>query len=534
MSEDPANSPIPAAVLAPSGGPAHRAAPADHPVVRERDPPAARAEPAVRDDRAAAGRWFLLAVAVYFLLQTLTRISLSDSLDMDEAEAVLWFQEARLGYGTQPPLYAWLQWLMFSVFGVNILALAALKNAMLFATYAAMFQLARPMLGTLGAMAVAASLLLFPEIGFESHRDRTHSVLLITMASLTLWSYFAVVRQPSPARFALLGLVVALGLQSKYNFAMIVVGLAGASLLVAEHRRAVWTSRLWIAVAVAVVCLAPHGLWLVQHLDAATSGTVQKMQEGYRGGAYLSNLASGAGSLLVALSAALALPALVFGLACRAHLRRAALDWRSPDTRFFAALYLILASLMSALLLSGEISNIKVRWIMPLVFSMPLALFVAWPALARPEVHARILRISAVLALVLLLSFQLRFHLGPAFGRHTTAHYPYAQLAAEIERRFPAVGHVVVPDLRVAGNLLFHRPAVRPLILDRLLSGSEPLEGEALIVMPGGNDDGWLQRVRAGLPASELRQSGRLLLPYREPGRGVVAVDYAHFVPRTP
>jgi hypothetical protein len=65
---------------------------------------------------------------------------------------------------------------MFSVFGVSLFALAALKNLLLFITYFGMFHMSRPMIGMSGAIAASASLILFPSIGWESHVDRTHSV----------------------------------------------------------------------------------------------------------------------------------------------------------------------------------------------------------------------------------------------------------------------------------------------------------------------------------------------------------------------
>src|SRR5690606_3921831 len=103
------------------------------------------------------------------------------------AEQALVSQRLRLGYGTQPPLYSWLQWILFQVFGLNLFALSALKNLLLFSTYASLFFLARPLIGNGPAMAASASLLLFPQIAWESQRDLTHSVLLTALACATLW-----------------------------------------------------------------------------------------------------------------------------------------------------------------------------------------------------------------------------------------------------------------------------------------------------------------------------------------------------------
>ena len=131
---------------------------------------------------------FVLVLALYFLAHLLIRLNLSDSLDLDEAEQAFEFQQLRMGYGTQPPLYNWLQWVSFSIFGLNLFGLALLKSLCLFGIYFFMFLTARPLLGSMGAMAVSASLLLLPQIGWEAQRDLTQSALLTTIASTSLYA----------------------------------------------------------------------------------------------------------------------------------------------------------------------------------------------------------------------------------------------------------------------------------------------------------------------------------------------------------
>src|SRR5437868_3512212 len=56
----------------------------------------------------AGGRAFAL-LGCYFLLQTLFRTLVSDSAELDESEQLLWAQAWQWGYGSDPPLYTWLQ-----------------------------------------------------------------------------------------------------------------------------------------------------------------------------------------------------------------------------------------------------------------------------------------------------------------------------------------------------------------------------------------------------------------------------------------
>jgi 4-amino-4-deoxy-L-arabinose transferase-like glycosyltransferase len=464
-----------------------------------------------RDQSAAI---FFLVLAAYFVLQIVIRVSMPDSLEIDEAEQAFVFQQLRPGYGSQPPLYAWLQWLMFSIFGVNLFALAALKNLLLFGTYFGMFRLARPLIGVTGAIAASASLILLPSISWESHVDRTHSVLLTFLACATLWCYFALLRHPTTERYALFGLLVGLGLQSKYNFAVFIAGLASASLLSPRHRQTLWNRKAWLSVAIALLCLLPHGLWLANHSDAASSSTLYKLSKDDDDAGYLRDVARGMGNTLVAALAFITPLWLVYAFICRRDFRNAGGDRKNPDARFFARLYLAFLAWMMLLLLSGEVSTIQSRWMQPLLFSLPLAFFLLMPGLAQAVIFKRILTVCVVVAMIIPLALALRFHIGPALGKHGHLHHPYPELSCVLARRFPQAHTVIANDMLVAGNLYFQRPSVRTLLLDDTLTGAEPVQGDVLLVLRAGTQAGWLQRFFAGYPFSTLRQRGRLGLRY--------------------
>ena len=343
-----------------------------------------------------AGSRFLLLLAAYFLVHVVLRVTSPAVLDLDESEAVLSFQHVQLGYGSQPPLYFWLQWLVFSLFGVNLFALSVLKNLLLLCTYMAMFYTARSLLGMRGAIIVASSLVLFPQLGWESQRDLTHSVLVTCVAALTLWCYVGLLRQRSKLRYALLGLLLGLGLQSKYNFAVFAFGLAAASLLVREHRQTVWNRHRWITLAILLLTFAPHGLWLLEHLDAATGATRAKMH-GHDAG-YASNVARGLGSMASAALLFVTPVWIVYGWIYWRHRNEAQARLDPPQARFFLWFYGAVFACVTALVLSGELASIKGRWMQPMLFLSPLAFFVNFPGLVQRAVCRNILWTAGVFA----------------------------------------------------------------------------------------------------------------------------------------
>ncbi|MGV3652724.1 MAG: glycosyltransferase family 39 protein [Noviherbaspirillum sp.] len=476
--------------------------------------------------QARSGRIFLALLAGYFLLQIVIRLSLSDSLDLDEAEQALVSQRLQLGYGTQPPLYSWIQWVLFQVFGLNLFALSALKNLLLFSTYACMFFMARPLVGQGAAIAASASLLLFPQIAWESQRDLTHSVLMTGLACATLWCYFALLRRPVWGRYILFGFLVGLGLQSKYNYAMFAAGLAAASLLVEEHRRLLWNRRMLAAAGIALLCILPHGLWVLGHMDAAAGGTLDKMRDGAQRAGYLSSVATGLSSMLLA-ALAFATPFwLVYGF----------LGWRGrgqerqerhPQAGFFLVLYAAFFLLMTLLVLSGEVGKIKDRWMQPLLFSLPLACFMLWPALSRPQALRRILQVTAGVAIIILLALPGRVLLGPALGKHVRAHHPYPELSAELDRRFPEARTLVAGERLTGGNLYFQQPARHTLLLKEALAARPVLHGDVLLVVRTGTETGWLERFRQAYPDAAMQRQGRIALPYRYGSDDTMSFDYA-------
>lgn len=470
-------------------------------------------------DEQRAGMRFLLVLAIYFLLQVVLRVTSPAVLDLDEAEAILSFPHLQAGYGNQPPLYFWLQWLMFSAFGINLVALSVQKNLLLFCTYLAMFHTARLLIGMNAAIIAAASLILLPQLGWESQRDLTHSVLATCMAALTLWCYADLLRHRSRWRHALFGLLVGLGLQSKYNFAVFALGLLAASLLVREHRRAVWTRDAWLALAVAALSLAPHALWLFNHLDVATGATLEKMHG--RGGDYAGRVGRGFGNMVGA-TMLFATPLwIVYGWIWwrRRGQARARLD--TPVARFILWFYLAAFACITVLVLSGELARIKSRWMQPILFLMPLAFLVLFPSLARRTMRRIILWAAGVCAILILAGMLARGYL----DKDTRA--PFGALSAQLMLRFPQADTVVANDLTVAGNLYLHHPAWTVMLLPKVLQSRPALRGELLLIGSGGQPDHGVDRFLDAYPSGVVRRRGRLAIGTPQDRQGAIAVEYA-------
>jgi 4-amino-4-deoxy-L-arabinose transferase-like glycosyltransferase len=483
------------------------------------DAPLAEAHGAARPWQALASRP-LLALLAYCLAYLAIRLVVQGALERDEAEIVYLTQQLRLGYGTQPPLYAWLQWLSFEAFGINRFSLLLPKELALAMTCVGIFQAARPLIGRGGALAVSASLALFPQVVWEALRIQTHSVLMTAIAAVTLWMYFALLRRPSLARYVGFGVLCGLGLQTKYNYGVFLAAIACASLLVRAHRQVLWNRRVWAAVLPALLLVLPHAAWIAQNPGLAFEGTVRKMQDGAIHAPYLVRAGEGVLEVLSGIISFVALPALVYAAVCWRRRRlwrgRAEYDRHAPASRFFACFYSVCLLFLATLALTGEVGTIKERWMIPLLFSLPLGLFVMVPALAREEIHADIRRIAVFVALCLLALLPLRLVLGPAFGKVMTQHHPYPQLAAAVERQCPLARTVVTESLLTAGNLRFDRPELHTVLLEDAQRERIPIAGPAALVTHAGEAPASLAAFHTLYPGIRLDRRAYLSLPLED------------------
>jgi 4-amino-4-deoxy-L-arabinose transferase-like glycosyltransferase len=350
----------------------------------------------------AAGPWVLLLVG-YLTLQVLVRLAAGEALELDEAEQVLWAQQLALGYGTQPPLYTWLQRGVFEVLGVSVLSLALLKNGLLALTYLFTFAAARRLMPTPLAALASASMLLIPQIGWESQRDLTHSVVCTTLAAATWWAVVALRERATPSRFALLGVALGLGVLGKYSFAAFALAVGIALATAASTRVLVFQRGMLLALLVAGLVVAPHAVWLAANLAQATGGTLSKMGATSTLG-WAPGVARGLGSL--ALTVIAFLTPLWIVLAAL-FVRR---GWRDgivpgPACGLFRRHLAAVAALLVAMVLAGAVTQFKDRWLQPFLFIAPVAFFACAPHLLhhpRLPLLRRVLAVWAVLLLALM------------------------------------------------------------------------------------------------------------------------------------
>ena len=388
---------------------------------------------------------------VYFGLQTLIRTWLSGTVDLDESEQLILTQKFSWGYGSQPPLYTWIQMFFFKLCGVSVLGLALLKNLLLFCIYLFTYLNVRfvtrsHVCGVLGAV----SLLFIPQVSWESQRDLTHSVLATAWVTVTLFVFLRL-RKDSWLDYGLFGICAGLGILSKYNYLAFLFGLTLAALSVERFRLLISNRRLMFSMIVALVILSPHLKWAMENqgLLSTTAYKFRPQTEHH----FFAEVRTGFANLFVAVlfhvGPILGIFLVVF--------RSVSFDKRVVEKNEYARLFLrkyglILAGLILVILIF-RITGFKDRWFEPIFISVPLLVF----AVARSQVnatHAKAILVLGSVVIVLVLGIiPGRILLAEKIGRTQLLNAPYLAMKEDLAKVIPSTTLVVAENKWVGGNL---------------------------------------------------------------------------------
>lgn len=440
----------------------------------------------------------VLAVATcYFFLNASTQWLVSPTADLDQAQQLLLSQDREWGYGAQPPLYTWIVHFLFSMTGPRLGVLMSLKALLLSMLMLGAYQMTR-VLGLVGSRQWFALLgfAFIPQIVWEAQRDLTHSVLATVMGIWTLWTFLRLRQSPGIRVYALLGVLIALGVMSKYNYLIFLSALLITGLVTPAYRPRVWTFGMLFSLLLAVALLLPHLAWIISHQEIATASAHKfKM-----GGAYSVGGLGSLGAALLAFSAPLLLAA---GLS--RNKGAAPLDL-TEEQRFLGRLLgVVILSLALSVVLSGA-TNVKDRWLQPLLFFLPL--FIASVLTVKVRVFGAM---AAVLLTLVALILPGRTLLAEWTGKTSRPNLPYAEIFMGIHKETGNPALVVSDDELLAGNARLAFPESRIEMVrtpGELHQVAQRAAGkDVLFVSEGTPEKHWFTRLalRPELAGSSLR-----------------------------
>lgn len=405
---------------------------------------------------------FLLLLTCYFTLHILLRVTLSDSLDYDEAEQALLGQWLLAGYTEQPPLYSWIQYAFFQLFGHNAFSVSLLKNSLLLFTYIFVYFSSREILkDDRKAILATCSLLLIPQIGWESQRDMTHTTLVVCAASATLLQSLRLVRKQSLTNYALLGVCLAVGVLGKANFVLFIATLFLTLITFPEGRKLLFSPKMLLAIFILFLATGNYFYWMFNNQDIVFSAThkFKRAADNYQFAGVVSLFYKS----LLFLSPMWILCLLVFPAILRGN------DTFSDEPDFhqqFIKRYIfIFFAVLLLVILAFKVTYVKDRWLQPLLFAAPIFFFAR---LAADKLTARryriYLKITATCAVIIYLAFTVRVVGGSLTHHFCRMNYPFTVMAEDLQKNgFPG-GLIISNNRFLAGNLRLKFPGSTALI----------------------------------------------------------------------
>lgn len=421
-------------------------------------------------------RWGPLLIVGYFALQALGRTLVSPALELDEAEQVLATQQLALGYGPQPPLYTWLQLIVFRLLGEGVPALTVLKNALLALTVWGALQIARR-LGAVPPVALLAALSLFlvPPFAWEAQRDLSHSVLALATTTGAVLAFLGLLARGHLLDHLLFGIAVAACVLAKYNAVILPMALILAALPLPACRAKIATGRFAIAALAALVLVLPHGLWAASHpADVLADAHKFSPAAGSGPGRGLLTLA---GAILGVVSPALVVLALALIGPARRHLTSFG---RSLELSLLIRALGLALALVTLLVALFDVSQVKERWLLPTLFLAPVIISVDLGSRLGPARVRALTLLAGGLALLVLVMLIARAPLGPRLGDPNRLNFPITTIANQI--RADGIPDLILSASRdLGGNLRLAFPST-PVVVPVLVRPPVPAAGCWLLV----------------------------------------------------
>ena len=212
---------------------------------------------------ARPGRAFAAFLALHAAVWTALPSLLYPNLPLDLIEALMYGREWQLGYDKLPPLPWWLVEVAYRLAGHDF-AYYLLAQIAVAGGFAFVYFMARPLVGGVGALVAVLIVDGLHYLNYTSAKFN-HDVVQLPFWALAGFALHRALRGRRNADWLLLGLAVGLSLWAKYFVLVLALPMAVFVLTDRDARKNLATPGPYIAIAAALVTMAPHLVWLVQH-----------------------------------------------------------------------------------------------------------------------------------------------------------------------------------------------------------------------------------------------------------------------------
>jgi 4-amino-4-deoxy-L-arabinose transferase-like glycosyltransferase len=415
---------------------------------------------------------FVVLLLAYLVAHLVLRVTLSPVVTIDDAREAVLGQTLAWGYqARQPPLYNWLVRGAFRLLGVSVASLTFAKYVVLGAAYGFLYASARRLLPTprLALLATASLLLVIP-VSWTFHEALTHSVAVLAACAATFYLVLLLRDSGRPRLYFALGVVVGLGLLSKYTYAVFAAALALAALTDGRYRARLRHPLILLTLGVAALLVLPSLAWFWRHGGDLSDQYAREVRSGRD--SYLIGVAGGLYYSVKIGVYYLGILAAVFVLLFPESARPlpAPTDPEAPAEaggRLLGRFLVAVALLLVGGAFSGQLAFLKFRWMIPALCLAPL--YAVWRVARTAPAPERVRALGQILAVVaagIAVAFVAGVVGSGRVSRPSHLAEPYDRLAEALAQAGFSDGTVVAGPGPMVGNLRFRFPRARVLSLE--------------------------------------------------------------------
>ncbi len=226
--------------------------------------------------------WFsvlLAGLAALLCVRIIALYTNGTDLFFDEAQYWAWSEDPALGYFSKPPLIAWIIGAATTACGADEMCVRLPSPLLHTATALTVFWLGQRLydarIGALSALAFAT----LPGVSLSAGLISTDVPLLLCWA-LSLVGFSALLETDDVWPALLLGAALGAGLNAKYAMAWFILCAAVYLLLTPARRKVLRDWRLYLALAIGLLMIAPNLAWNYSHSFATLSHTADNANWG--------------------------------------------------------------------------------------------------------------------------------------------------------------------------------------------------------------------------------------------------------------
>jgi len=410
--------------------------------------------------------WLIVYLVTHFLIRTL----FSQTLQVDDSEQINYAQNILLGYPIpQPPMYSWLSWGVFQIFGTGLLSLTLLKYVFIALTFWLTWLVSGQLFQHLQTRYIATfSYLLMPSFAWHMHQGFTHTILLGFGIILSLHALLSLKDKPVAKNYLYLGVAFGIGLMGKYSFLLFMIPIFIAAVSISSFRQIFADKKTWLAIGVFVLIIGPHVYWLTQHYQEIFLSIDQKLK--VTSDNLLLDRMKSVGQFIAAAIAFVVPFSLIFIINSWRKIFNIDKQASKDDSALLLnRFYLII--LVSIILLAIFVSmpHFKVRWFHPLMMIFPLWMLTRIER--KTPLSKSIMRwfaVSTIIFTILILSIRIvQVTIGPELGQYGRLNRPIIETFDKLPESAIKSSIIKTEDGFIGSHLLSHYQKHNIVIEDR-------------------------------------------------------------------